>query len=345
MTATAASASTASAATVAAATAAAAVAGGSALHRLLDSSLERSPVFGPGFASHLPMALHALDALGADAARLQAFFDHYARRLKPHAGGAPPLADWASALGRSEAFDALRATFALHLRERGVEATLRAALPVLWPGVVAAAFHGLIRTAHAVQAGHAGELAAALAYWAASFRRLPDAPARAMDFASWSRALQAAALATRAPGGSIVHAIEAVVPTPAWRELAGALPSGAATLRDLADWAAAHYADSGSFTVLHMVTGCRAARVLLAHADKPALAWPHLVRAFVGAALASQLGHPRAAPPELTWAEARQRAIAADDDHVIKLVHACVEDSAAYGEDGPRLRAAARALA
>ena len=44
------------------------------------------------------------------------------------------------------------------------------------PGVAAAAFHGLIRTAHAVQSGHAGEVAAALAYWA--WRWQPLAPAR-----------------------------------------------------------------------------------------------------------------------------------------------------------------------
>lgn len=316
-----------------------------ALHRLLDRSLDHAPTFGPGFASHLPMALHALDALGADAARQQSFFELYAARLERRRVDAEPLADWTQALGRFDAFDALRATFAVQLGEHGTEATVRLALPALWPGVVAAAFHGLIRTAHALQSGHAGELAAALAYWAATFRRLPDAPARSMALTAWRTALEDAALGSRGPGGSIVRGIEAAAQGGAYRELAAGLPADAATLHDLADFAAAAYARSRNFTVLHMVTGCRAARVLLAHADQPALVWPHLLRAFVGAALASNLEVLPEPPPALTWAEVRERAIAADDDHVIKLVHACVEDSAAYRDDGPRLAAAARAVA
>ena len=48
----------------------------------------------------------------------------------------------------------------------GAHTTLRESLPDLMPGVAAAALHGVIRTAHAVESGHAGELAEALAYWA-----------------------------------------------------------------------------------------------------------------------------------------------------------------------------------
>lgn len=315
------------------------------LHRLLDRSLDHAPIYGPGFASHLPMALHALHVLGADEARLQAFFDRYATRLAPRGARSGPLDDWTSALGRFDAFEALRTTFEDRLHEQGPEATLRHALPVLWPGVVAAAFHGLIRSAHALQAGHAGELAAALAYWAATFRRLPDAPEQAMDLPSWSAALESAALASRVPGGSIVRGVEAAVQGAAYRELGAALPATAATLHDLADWAADQYAKSRNFTVLHLVTACRAARVLLDHTGEPAAAWPHLVRAFVGAALAANLEHRPEPPPRLGWAEVRVRAIASDDDHVIKLVHACVDDSAAHADDGPRLAAAARAVA
>jgi hypothetical protein len=46
------------------------------------------------------------------------------------------------------------------------------------------------------------------------------------------------------------------------------------------------------------------------------------------------------------WDELRAAAIASNDEHVIKLVHACTDDSAAYGEDeGVRRATATRALA
>jgi hypothetical protein len=82
-----------------------------ALHLLLDRNLQHPPEFRPALSNHLPMALHALQQLGADEARLHTFFQTYARRF---AGLAPalaaqPLADWRQALGHIEAFDPLRA--------------------------------------------------------------------------------------------------------------------------------------------------------------------------------------------------------------------------------------------
>jgi hypothetical protein len=315
----------------------------STLHCLLDRSLDLPLEYGSGLSSHLPMALHALGALGAGEARMASYFDGYAVRFAGRSGRAEPLADWNTALGRFEAVEALRASFERQLARAGTEATLRAALPRLWPGVVGAAFHGLIRTAHAVQSGHPGEQAAALAYWAARWQPLHAPRAPPMAWADWRAALEAAALAKRTPGGSISARVAVAAQGAAFRELAGALPAGAARLQDLADWAAVLYARSGNFTVLHMVTGLRAARVLLGHTDDPAAAWPHLVPAVVAAALASNLALEPAPPLAITWAEARERAIASDDDHVIKLVHACVEESEHYGA-GARLAAVARAL-
>ena len=84
--------------------------------------------------------------------------------------------DWLALRGQTDAFAPLRATFAAALARDGRDAVLRAALPALLPGVAAAAFHGVIRTAHAVEAAHDGELAAALAYWAWRWQPLAPAP-------------------------------------------------------------------------------------------------------------------------------------------------------------------------
>jgi Questin oxidase-like len=317
----------------------------STLHALLERSLQRLPEYRRGLSNHAPMALHALSELGAGRQRLHDFFNRYAERLEGRSAVAEPLADWTAARGRIDAFDALRASFGRLLHTHGAVDTLRRVLPGLWPGAAAAAFHGLIRSAHALQSGHDGELAAGLAYWAARWQACPEVPAGdTLPWAAWSDRLEAAALHTRSAGGLITQRMETVVQGEPYRNLAEALPADAATLRDIADWAAALYARSGNFTVLHMVTACRAARVLLPHSDDPAAAWPNLVRAFVAAALASNVQQRAALPSLAHWDELRAAAIASDDEHVIKLVHACIDDSAAYGE-GVRRATATRALA
>ena len=167
-------------AAVSAAPAVSARAPSAALTRLLDEALAYPPEYGPGFSNHLPMALAALDSLGADAARLQAFFAAQVRHLAPPVPRLPPavLADWPAHRGHLGMFAPLRAGFDAALRGQGRDAVLRQALPLLASGIGAAAFHGAIRTAHAVESRHDGELAAALAYWASRWMPLPvHAPA------------------------------------------------------------------------------------------------------------------------------------------------------------------------
>jgi hypothetical protein len=218
-------------------------------------------------------------------------------------------------------------------------------LPHLWPGVAAAAFHGLIRTAHAVQAGHAGEIAAGLAYWAARWQAVPARPNKGppMAFADWSAQLETQAATLRGGAGLISLRIDAVVHSGAHAEMACALHIEPTLLAALSDWAASLYARSGNFTVLHLVTGLRAARVLWPWVEDVTAATQALVRALAAAVLASNLALRSDEPAPMGWDALRAAAIACDDDHVIKLIHACVEGAALHGE-GARRRAAARAL-
>jgi hypothetical protein len=321
------------------------------LHALLDAGLAHGPEYGDGLSSHLPMALHALHALGAGPARLQAFSTAYAHRLNGRGGAGPaprPLpASWLDARGDVGAYEALRRHFESMLLEGGRDSTLRALLPALWPGAAGAAFHGLIRTAHAVQAAHARELAAALAYWAARWQPVPVAgapPAGApMPVADWAARLEAAALELRLPGRLISLRIDAAVKTPAYAALAGATMLDG--LQPLSDWAADLYARSANFTVLHLVTATRAARVLWPWTTARSEVLQGLLRAATAAVLASHLQRVPAAPDETlpAWPDLVAGAIASDDEHVIKLVHALVEERAVYGE-GRRQQAAAQAL-
>ena len=310
------------------------------LHRLLDDALAYGPEHGQGMASHLPMALAALDGLGAHEAQMRSFMAHYARRLERVAlprGGVKPVDDWKRLRGRFEAYETLRASFARLLARDGSDAVLRDAVPALVDGVSGAAFHGPIRVAHAVESDHDGELAAGLAYWAARWEPLPapgPAVARIDGVAAWLDAIDARRVAVdpawRASAPLISARMQQAALTPPYVELAGALAvdgvAPAALLRDLARSCAARYAATGNFTVLHMATASRALRVLARWLPTTPAALAPLLHAVAAAELAARAAPLRhdAVDAEPDWDDVRRRACASDDDHVIKLVHAVV---------------------
>jgi hypothetical protein len=321
-----------------------------ALHAQLDNCRHLAPEYAPGLSNHLPMLLHALHELGADETRQQDFVAWYLKRYDdvPHAMLGQFLPRWQKHRGDFSRHADLQATFVANIQRQGRAATLQQVLPDLWPGVAAAAFHGLIRTAHAWQAEHDAELAAGLAYWAACWQPLaaPASPVSLADmpFPAWAVALQSHMGESRPEGRLISDRIQRVSQGRAFQQLVSRLVLGPDTLSQLSGFAADHFAHSGNFTVLHMVTSCRAARVLLAVAPKIGHdALQALVPAFTAAFLASGIRHSPAVDPAwltTTWAEVTARARAVNDDHVAKLVHACAEEEAAYG--GPLYLAAAR---
>ena len=117
------------------------------LHHHLDAALVYGPSYNGRLSNHLPMALHAAWELGAEGERLQAQLVHEAPKLVV----AEP--------------SALQLRIAAEIESEGVDAVLHRHIPQLITMPHAGLFHGMIRTAHAWEGGHAGELAAALAYW------------------------------------------------------------------------------------------------------------------------------------------------------------------------------------
>ncbi len=319
---------------------------------LLDAHLHLPAEYQDQLTSHVPMALHALCRLGASPARMQAFYDRYAQRFGSRLAEPPGavVCDWVALLGQENAYPALHATMAALLARDGVDATLRSVLPALLPGVAAAAFHGLIRTAHAVETGHVPELAAALAYWAWRWQPLaaPDHVAPALAFAPWSQRLVREAPSGFRDGPLISIRMGLATQTPVYRVLAAALQPATdirASVARLAAWAAERYAGGPNFTVLHMITGLRAVRVLLPWLAGASDVQALLVRAITAAYLAARVKElPIAPEPQLhTWPEVIAAAMTSDDDHVIKLVDACREETAVYGE-GHYLRVAGLVL-
>ena len=315
------------------------------LESLLDAGVHLDAEYGDGLANHLPMTLVALHALGASDARLQAFAATYGRKLGP----APPVQDWpagdawASRLGQPAAWPMYRSLFALWLFHEPADAVLAQVLPVLFRGSGAAAFHGLIRTACAVIAGHRGELADGLAYWACRHLELPrgSAAADASDPGVVLASLAQALAGWRSGERLIVQRMRHAVLQPAFAAHEACLRIGPQTLAALTRYALRRYARSADFSVLHLVTGCHAMQVLLPFVDEPLEPVRHFWTAYAAAAATVAEPARRAVKASrLAWPEIVARAVACDDEHVIKLVHACREHERVHGWGDCRAAAA-----
>lgn len=309
------------------------------LQELLTTGLRYAPEYTGALSNHLPMALVALHRLGADGERLRVFFDDYTRRLS-----------LVGRQGAGQGFAELQDGFAARLGAEGTEACLHAVLPGLMEGVGAAAFHGLIRTAYALDAGHAGELAAGLSYWTQRHLPLP-APGPAVppqrDPAPWLQALNAE-IVVRIEGGLIFERMREAARQVGFERHANALEIDAGTLQRLAEFAAGRYAATRDFTVLHLVTSAHAMRLLLPHLPDDAARRAALrayARAYAAGVVASGVVLDATEPHDagLSWAELEERARRSSDDHVIKLVYSAREEARAYGGDAHR-RAAQRAV-
>lgn len=318
------------------------------LHTLLDTGLGLAPEYTdahtphrgpePAYASHLPMALHALSAMGADDATLRAFNQRERAQL-------PPRAPWPG-------LDADEAALRRRIDTEGALSVLGEQLPKRMTHAGAVAFHGLIRTAHAWESGHAGELALALAWWGQRDQAVPALtpspahPGPDLALPAWIDALRALPQPDDLPGAWIAARMQAWSANAAFQAVAPRLRLQASTLHDLAAWALGAYARSGNFTLLHAVTATRALAVL--GPLLPPEATTDALRAFslhlAAAVLASGWRGDGSAPEPRDWPELRARALAHTDDHAIKLTHAAWDWAQRGQNDALCRQAATRAL-
>lgn len=303
---------------------------------LLDECALFDAEYEGGLSNHRSMTLVALAHLGAPDEHLRAYAARYSQRLTaaPPAQSWPPGQAWAQDLGQRPAWPIYRDLFMQWLRHEYAGDVLRQAVPVLMQGCGAAAFHGLIRTAYAMQAAHRQELADALAYWACRWldlgaepvegllpdpepllQRLRRVPSKA-DLIFQRMQVAAAQAPFQAPFQATVQQLQV----------------NDQTLPRLAVLAAQAYAASGNFTALHLVTSAHAARVVLAELepDDVLLALQPYWRAYAAAVCVAGL-RPLPAVPLLPWASIVSRALTSDDEHEIKLVHSCREQERALG--------------
>ncbi len=146
----------------------------------LDHALDRVSALDYGtsrpFVNHGPMACEALAALGFGASIddwVPRFESSMEEAVLPVVGGWSPPSQWQEAVGDPRLLPQWMGYFGRAIADEGWSSVVSLWVPRFMPGLVAALFHGVIRTSHAVRAIDAidtparrAELARALASWA-----------------------------------------------------------------------------------------------------------------------------------------------------------------------------------
>jgi hypothetical protein len=324
--------------------------------------LAHGPEYGPfGFSNHAPMAVEAMVRLGRGDA-VAPWLARYAAHLGPQPAPRAPLDPEASAaaLGDETRFADWRALFDRELAARPWTAVLETWTPRLAPGLIGAALHGVLRAAHAARAladrdtlPRRRELAQGLAYWAATFHRLPGRRAAATPRppAEALRAVPFLPPDQRRLGGSIVDALAPLATFAPFHDAIGLVDVDAADpavlLSDItAVLAGAYLANVRGDTLIaliHFVTGPSAVRLLFPHVGDAtrrtllAHAWQAGAALYCVYGTDPEPGRPRAPLPARTALV--DGAIAGGDEHAIKFVEACLREDAI--RPAPVYRAAA----
>lgn len=320
--------------------------------RRIEQAHRYGAIYRGSLASHYPMAVAALDAMGASEADMDRFDARYLPQLEPIPRAVVVIqpGDEAAHLGSPRAFPEWVVYFESAIAQDGLETVLRRWVDRLLPGVASGAFHGAIRTAFALESGARGEMAHGLAYWAAVYHPLPVAPELSGGLSPdevLSRLSSDPVYAgKRPPGNGIIARALAAAREPGFGAHAASLDPDLLSLDDIARALLRAYAATGDFTLLHCVTGTHAFRLLAPYASDSGAAlvdfWAAVLATYLGAGAPPPHGWGLAGDDSLDWPAIHARAVRREDEHDIKLAYSCWSEWQHRGDDLYRRAASAR---
>lgn len=321
----------------------------SILFSLLDKNREFA-LNARGTTNHCPMALSALAKMGASDQQLQNFYDFWSQKFclpRDQNGCHGGIQGWKASLGRREDFHALQGYFQAEIEVCSVQKVLIDVLDASVFAPATGAFHALIRLSYGLEVGHKGEVAAGLAFLVCANlvlaqpqvvppkSDLPDTQSVAQRFSLFHRQFRD----VNFEADSITTRLQLVANDRIFWQThtqMGELGNTQSLIDDMAVVAIRLYIQTKNFTVLHMVTGVAALRVLLN--SEPTLNQTRIIESFWLAFCAAyvSVGAPalledegvmgvseHKSEGESAWLKYMELARGSKDDHVIKLTYTC----------------------
>ncbi len=325
----------------------------------IESGWQYDVLFGNGLANHLPMALSALDFMGADGEQISRFHDHYCRKLEPLRPVSSTVKlqqeDIEAKLGKRDLFLSYLHFFRDEIGTKGIESVLGSYLDLLFPGVAASAFHPLIRLAYALEMNNEEEVAISLAFWGSEFQSSgqigsPTAYQLQDIFTVFGKRF----LDFKPNPGIIAEKIRQVSRDGNFK--VEQIQPQSIVMDQVAALTLELFLQNGDFILLHGITATHAMRIVLPFSRHPG----HAIRCFWQAMLAAVLvtgvqrtalkkrdldsdslsvldkntGMERGEGRGKQIADRLPRTFGSTDDHTIKLVYSCWREHAFYGFGG-----------
>ncbi len=298
------------------------------------------PTYRGALANHVPMAIIAMNAIGADVDLIDRFIDQnrsILEQVKP-----VPFEihhdNWLQHLGQRDAFCAYRTYFQTLVERDGWRNVVTGHIGSLMGGISASAFHCLIRLGLGIRQNSAEEVVIALAYFASEYQSLGEvlrSEETGMTLATvLDRLADDGCLCNRTfEAPNIIRRLNKVAAVPGFQRVAALLDGCTIGRAELADFALRLFAGSGSFTALHGVTSCHALRWLLPLVNNEQRCLQFYARALLCAYVS--IGTPKvvqwealnlsACKPD-TWQQIFVQALSSMNEHKIKMVFSCYDE-------------------
>ncbi|MDX1303233.1 questin oxidase family protein [Photobacterium sp.] len=287
-----------------------------------------------GITNHLPMALIALDRLGASPERLEEYFEFYSEKLKPlESLSYDEDFNWLEHLGEKEKFNVYLDFYSKQISLYGITSTLRTYIDKLIQGCAASAFHALIRLSYGIIQENPKEITFGLAHMSSHFILLPlplKGDTKSQELVN--NALNVFSNYT-AVGNSVTQRMTDISNHPDFSRI-NSYPSDL-SLGSFSTLFSQLYLQSNDFTMLHAVTSSHAMRVVLPYISDESTA----LKSYWSAALVAVLSIKNLNFNEIVEGNSIttdklnfKNAINSNDDHMIKLVFSCVEEYRYYNK-------------
>jgi hypothetical protein len=131
------------------------------------------PFWGEGFSNHLPMVQAALYNMGHSKEYIEEISDYFVDKwsLKPFEVS-KTFNSYEEALGNRSMYQALVDYYKIEIEEKGIDVVVCEALNYLEKGLSSILYHGIIRLAFAIENGSVDEVVRALAFYACGFEAI-----------------------------------------------------------------------------------------------------------------------------------------------------------------------------
>jgi len=315
--------------------------------RLFSYSQLHSPTYQGVLANHLPMALVAMEGIGATLEQAENFIKTYRDKLEIVGTEHWDItnSNWKEFLGDRSAYLSYFNYFQMSIKEKGIETTLGSHLDSLMPGICASAFHCLIRLGLALKAQNKKEIAIALAFFATEYQALGmlNTVAKKSTYK-----YELTHLIKRISNSSelkndlfeapnIVTRLHLVSKKEDFIILIKELEDSRVELSCLADLSLRLFSSTGSFTALHAVTSCHAFRLVLPYINNKKVALRYYALAILATYISIKIPTIYCRTyfdllkiNDISWKEIFGLALESDNPHKIKMVFSCYEEYKYY---------------